>query len=146
MLSSQEKLKEIGKELKSHATMRAGLIEKARAVMSEFDTYNSPDEFAVGFALEEFGLWVQLIEVAQIVDELNTDVYRRVGNTDSPFNLSTNGMYYVVSFEDHQLWDTENDDRDYDSITGELGDLKTHIMKKFNEYAQQVDSFRFGRV
>ena len=129
----------------SHTITRAGLLEKSRAVMDEFDTYNEPERFAADFAFEQFGGEREVVEAIRIIDELNTDVYSRTGMTDSPFNVTTNGMYYAISFEDHRLWDTENDDREYDSVTGEMGNLKGHIIKKFNAWARQVSGFRFGK-
>ena len=52
-------------------------------------------------------------EYLQIIDELNQELYEKLGETDWEFSYSTNGYVHIIKFGEIVIWNSEDDEREW---------------------------------
>lgn len=83
------------------------------------------------------------MEYLQIVNTLNSELYDKVGETEDQFYYTTNGYVDIIGFGDKTLWNSEEDDRQFDEETDEYEPLTPYIKRLFNEWCDKTQTFRF---
>ena len=84
------------------------------------------------------------MEYLETVNELNSELYERVGEVKEQFYYMTTGFIDVVGFGDVMLWNSEMDDRLFNEETGNYEPFTPFIKRKFNEYIDRLHTFRFN--
>ena len=88
----------------------------------------------------------------EIVQNLNERIFSSqiVLPYSVEFGYSTNGYIHVIEVNQHRLWSSEEDDRDFYEthfpngeackIGGEYEDLEKYVWKEFVKYVQQLNT------
>ena len=84
------------------------------------------------------------MEYLETVNELNSELYERVGEVEEQFYYTTTGFIDVVGFGDVMLWNSEMDDRLFNEETGKYEPFTPFVKRKFNEYIDRLQTFRFN--
>jgi hypothetical protein len=83
------------------------------------------------------------MEYLETVDELNSELYDKVGETEDQFYYSTNGYVDVIGFGNEMLWNSEMDGRKFDEETDNYEPFTPYIKRVFNEWCDKMQTFRF---
>jgi len=81
--------------------------------------------------------------IANIVSELNQELYDRFGEVESAFMYSTNGYAEVVSFNESVIWCSEMDDREFNEEKNGYEPFEPFIKRQFNEYVDKLSKLKF---
>jgi hypothetical protein len=84
-----------------------------------------------------------MINYAEIVSELNAELYERFGGVEVGFGYSTNGYVDVITFDDTLLWNSEMDDREWIEETNDYEPFEPFIKKVFNDWVDKLHSLKF---
>ena len=79
----------------------------------------------------------------EIVRELNTELYERFGEFEHNFSYATNGFVDCITFNDHLIWDSENDEREWLDDKNEYEPFIPFLKRVFNEYADSIMELKF---
>lgn len=82
-------------------------------------------------------------DIKKIIKKLNNNRKTVVGSSPLCFYYKTDGEVDFVFFNEIQLWDSETDDREHDSITGELEPLEKYIRRRYNYLSKKMSKLRF---
>ena len=83
------------------------------------------------------------MEYLETINELNAELYDKVGETEDYFSYSTNGFVDIISFGDKILWNSEMDNRTFNEETDNYEPLTPYIKKIFNKWVDSLQTFRF---
>ena len=78
-----------------------------------------------------------------IVQELNAELYDNFGEVEMNFGYTTNGYCDIITFGDNLIWDSENDERNFDEKTGEYEPFIPFIKLVFNDWVDEINSLKF---
>ena len=79
----------------------------------------------------------------KIVNELNTELDERYGETERTFSYTTNGFYDIISFDEIMLWNSEVDDRHFIEEINDFEPFIPFIMRTFNNYIDDLNKLKF---
>ncbi len=82
------------------------------------------------------------MEYLDTVNELNEELYEKIGESGEFFTYSYNGYANIIGFGDIQLWHSEIDDREFNEDKNEYEPLKPYIKRKFNEYIDKLNTYK----
>lgn len=83
------------------------------------------------------------MDYAEIINELNEELYDKVGETDRAFSYSTNGYVDIISFGEIQIWDSEIDDREWIEEKNDYEPFKPFIKRVFNAEIDKLARLKF---
>lgn len=75
---------------------------------------------------------------------LNLELWAKFNEESSPFSYTTYGNHAVILFENHVLWDSEDDEREFYEDTNKYEPLKPFVKKKYNEWVEKLNKFKFS--
>jgi hypothetical protein len=77
----------------------------------------------------------------EIVQNLNERIYDTQFKLDFSveFGYSTNGYIHVIDVNQHRLWFSEEDGREYFEETDSYEDLEQYVWKQFVKYIQELN-------
>jgi len=83
-------------------------------------------------------------DLSKIVEELNAELYDLHKEEEKCFNYTTNGFVDLILFENHILWCSEDDYREWDETTGNHKvSLISHIKTLYNEWVDSLVKLKF---
>lgn len=80
-----------------------------------------------------------------LVEELNSALFSK-REEEYCFSYKTNGYIESISFMGVELWNSENEDRNFSEKDNEYEDLGIHIMREFNKHVERLSKIKFKRV
>lgn len=83
------------------------------------------------------------IDFQAVVTELNEAIYEAHGEEDHGFNYVCYGFVDVIRFDDVWLWNSENDDREWNDEENDHEPFVPFIKREFNRYANRVAKLKF---
>lgn len=83
------------------------------------------------------------LDFAEVVSDLNQELYDRFKETELGFSYCTNGYVDIIMFGEYMLWNSEMDDRAFDESANEYEPFEPYIKRLFNEWADRVYSLKF---
>ena len=83
------------------------------------------------------------MDYAEIINELNEELYDKAGETDRDFSYSTNGYIDIISFGEIQIWNSEIDDREWIEEKNDYEPFKPFIKRVFNEELDKLARLKF---
>ena len=88
------------------------------------------------------------INFVEIVRELNTELYDRFGETGFGFNyfeFHTTGFSDIITIAGIDVWNSENENREWDEETQDYEPFIPFIKKEFNIKADMLNSLKFDK-
>lgn len=82
------------------------------------------------------------MNIQEIVEQLNHELYERHGEEEFSFYAESNGYVESISFEREVLWHSEYDERGYGE-NGDQEDLLLHVKRQFNKWADKLTALKF---
>ena len=79
---------------------------------------------------------IEVNKLVEIVDELNETLPE---NAEQFFSFTYLSYWVAISFGDIQLWDSENDDREFDEDKNEYKPLLPYLKKRLNEELEKLN-------
>lgn len=82
-----------------------------------------------------------LEDIIDIIDDLNTEIYLKVGQVGREFNLTTDGYSHIVKFGEIVLWDSRVDEkkaRIKTSVEDSQIDETYNIQKNYREWFDEL--------
>lgn len=86
------------------------------------------------------------IDFKKIVGELNDLLYKSHGETEHSFSWTTTDFVDIISFDEYQLWNSENDSRIWMEAERDYEPFLPFIKREFNNYVTKLSLMRFKRV
>lgn len=83
------------------------------------------------------------LDYIEIVRELNVELYEIHNEEYQSFSYMSNGYYDAVYFEEHVLWDSENDNREFIEETNDYEPFLPFIKREFNNWVDKLNSLKF---
>lgn len=80
-------------------------------------------------------------ELIDIVRELNNELFDK-GEEELSFTFLTDGFSEYIMFNDHMIWNSDDDDRNYDHETNDYEPLLPHLKKHFNHYVNRLNELK----
>lgn len=78
----------------------------------------------------------ELLEAVKAVDKINEELFELAFELTGDDEVSINLIYFngriIIEFFKMRLWDSDNDDRDFNEDLDEYEDLENYIRKQFN--------------
>jgi len=84
----------------------------------------------------------EIIDFVEIVNELNQEIYEKHGDIEDCFYYSSDGYCDVFGFGDKMLWNSENDDREFNEELNDYEPFKPFIIKEFNSWIDNLSSLK----
>lgn len=79
----------------------------------------------------------------KIINELNQELYEKVGEIGRDFNYSTNGYVDIVYFGEIMIWNSEIDGREWVEDKNDYEPLKPFIKRMYNKEIKNLQLFKF---
>ena len=79
----------------------------------------------------------------EIINELNEEMYKEVGETDRVFYYSINGYVDVISFGEIDIWNSEMDDRVWIEEKNDYEPFMPFIKRTYNKEMDRLQLFKF---
>ena len=77
-------------------------------------------------------------EIAQVVQNLEIEIFEQTGKEYLNLEMSTNGMVTIISFLGIQLWNSDDDMRSYDEEKDEYEPLENYLVRAINEELEAI--------
>lgn len=88
-----------------------------------------------------------LAEVFQAVENINEDIHEALDNKANQIDLlgiiSEGSMFIVVTYLDHQLWDNDNDEREFIEDRNDYEPLEPFLRKEIKKLIKQLNTIKF---
>lgn len=78
-----------------------------------------------------------------VICELNGILYDKDANIATTFLLSDNGWQQVITFGDEVMWNSDEDGRKTDEVTGDYEPLLPFVKQQFNNYGIYLQKLKF---
>jgi len=88
----------------------------------------------------------ELIKIDAIVNDINVELFNITKEEDIELWYESNGSRVIVRFCGMKLWDSENDDREYNEELDEYEDLEYYIRKEFNKISIRLPKVYVSKV
>jgi len=82
-------------------------------------------------------------EVLKTLKELNDCILDKYEDYFQLICLETDGVLHRFLYKNIEIWNSEHDEREYNELTNEYGDLTIHVKKLFNELIESLNDLRF---
>jgi len=79
----------------------------------------------------------------EIINELNQELYEKVGETDRDFSYTTNGYVNIVNFGEIMIWSSETDERKWIEYKNDYEPFKPFIKRMYNREIEKLQLFKF---
>ena len=79
----------------------------------------------------------------EIINDLNEELYNKVGETGRNFSFSTNGYENIISFGEVMIWSSEMDEREWIHENNDYEPFKPFIKRMYNQEIQKLNLFIF---
>ena len=79
----------------------------------------------------------------EIINELNQELYEKVGEIGRDFNYSTNGYVDIVNFGEIMIWSSEMDEREWEWMNDDYEPFKPFIKRMYNQEIEKLQLFKF---
>ena len=79
----------------------------------------------------------------EIINELNQELYEKVGEIGRDFSYSTNGYVDFVNFGEIMIWNSEMDEREWIEENNDYEPLKPFIKRMYNQEIEKLQLFKF---
>lgn len=80
-----------------------------------------------------------------LIDELNDNIppiiYEDADCWPMCFGFAYNGIAVAVTFMEITLWDSENDEREFNEDLDDYEPLKDYVLRQFNAYVKNLNIF-----
>ena len=83
------------------------------------------------------------MDYLKLINELNEELYERVGETEFDFNYSTNGYVDIINMGNIMLWNSENDEREYIEDKNDYEPMKPFIKRMLNTEIDKLVMLKF---
>jgi len=83
------------------------------------------------------------IDFTEIVRELNISLYEQHYETEVGFEYCTNGFMSSISIGGFNIWNSEDDDREWIEEENDYEPFLPFIKNKFNELTDKLISLKF---
>jgi len=79
----------------------------------------------------------------EIINELNQELYEKVGEIGRDFSYSTNGYVDIVNFGEIMIWNSEMDEREWIEDKNDYEPFKPFIKRMYNQEIEKLQLFKF---
>jgi hypothetical protein len=79
----------------------------------------------------------------EIINELNQELYEKVGEIGRDFSYSTNGYVDIVNFGEIMIWNSEMDEREWIEDKNDYEPFKPFIKRMYNQEIEKLQLFTF---
>ena len=86
---------------------------------------------------------VDILKAIDVCGELNEVLFDHDNDNNRYFSVTTTGGITFIKFDDEVLWRDDEDERDFNEEKNEYSDLYQHICRKFNEYVDELITYKF---
>ncbi len=86
---------------------------------------------------------MEISELVKIVDELNETIHSHDEESCNTFSFMSNGYIESISFNDHILWDSENDGRIFIEKENDYEPLINFVKRQYNNYVDELMLYYF---
>lgn len=84
-------------------------------------------------------------EILKVIEELNEWIFETFDETEMTFNYATNGFVDIIKFENIILWNSEDDEREYDDF-GNYEPMVPFIKQQLSDYIDNISRFKPNAV
>lgn len=81
-----------------------------------------------------------------LVDDLNTELYEQHGEEVRLFTYVTTGYYQLIQFQSENLWNSENDSREYVEDTDEYETMDEFLRREFNKLTTSIGALKVNET
>jgi len=80
----------------------------------------------------------------KIVNELNEEIFQKLGEElEANFVYSTDGFFEAINYAEIMIWNSEEDEREWDEEKNEYEPFKPFIKRIFNEKVEKLEKVKF---
>lgn len=83
------------------------------------------------------------MDYLEIINELNQELYEKVGEIGRYFSYSTNGYMDIINFGEIMIWNSEMSERKWDEKKREYEPFKPFIKRMYNQEIEKLQMFKF---
>jgi len=81
---------------------------------------------------------VIVMDYLKLVEELNSELYDKHGETEGQFFFTASGFIDILGFENITLWHSEDDDRKWIEKKNDYEPMKPYLKKKLKTYGKKL--------
>jgi len=85
------------------------------------------------------------VDYFDIIESLNNGLYEKFGENsiiEFLYSFSSNGYHYTISLGDVLLYNSIDDDRDFDEDKNDYEDILVYVKRKTNEYIDKIVKYK----
>lgn len=86
----------------------------------------------------------EINNISSVVESLNEKLFEKASGveTEECFSLLTNGYCYIITFGKHELWNSENDEREWIEKNDDYEPLEPHIISIYNKWIDNLQTLK----